>query len=218
MERRALSVGVVRGDASQRDREERRSIRSVRRRLFIAAAVLVPTAGVLALLAYGFWTDARYVPSPLIGKPAPAFTLTLFDGGVLKLADLRGKVLFVNFWASWCVPCREEAAALEAASRMYRPRDVVFIGINIQDKEPDARAFLNEFGITYANGIDHGSRIAMDFGVYGIPETFIIDRAGRIIYKQIGAMSSATIAERLDKTLGGLAGASEGRGEFQPVQ
>ena len=190
----------------------------VRRRLFIAAAVLVPAVAVLALLAYGFWTDSRYIPSPLVGKPAPTFNLTLFDGSVLRLEEQRGKVAFVNFWASWCVPCREEAPALEAASRAYRPRDVVFIGINIQDKEPDARAFVDEFGITYANGIDHGSRIAMDYGVYGIPETFIIDRAGRITYKQIGAMSAATIAAKLDETLSGVAGASEGRGEFRSVQ
>ena len=190
----------------------------VRRRLFIAAAVLVPAVAALALLAYGFWTDSRYIPSPLVGQPAPTFNLTLFDGSVLRLEEQRGKVAFVNFWASWCVPCREEAPALEAASRAYRPRDVVFIGINIQDKEPDARAFVDEFDITYANGIDHGSRIAMDYGVYGIPETFIIDRAGRITYKQIGAMSAATIAAKLDETLSGVAGASEGRGEFRSVQ
>jgi cytochrome c biogenesis protein CcmG, thiol:disulfide interchange protein DsbE len=190
----------------------------VRRRLFIAAAVLVPAVAVLALLAYGFWTDSRYIPSPLLGKPAPPFTLTLFDGSVLKLEELRGKVAFVNFWASWCVPCREEAPALEAASRAYRPRDVMFIGINIQDKEPDARAFLDEFGITYPNGIDHGSQIAVDYGVYGVPETFIIDRAGRITYKQIGAMSAATITAKVDEALSGVGGASEGRGAFRSVQ
>ena len=190
----------------------------VRRRLFIAAAVLLPAMAVLALLAYGFRTDSHYIPSPLIGKPAPPFTLTLFDGKVLRLEDLRGKVVFVNFWASWCVPCREEAPALETASRAYRARDVVFVGINIQDKEADARAFLDEFGITYANGIDHGSRIAVDYGVYGIPETFIINRAGRISYKHVGAMTLATIGEKLDQTLASGAAASEGRGEFQPVQ
>ena len=189
-----------------------------RRRLFVAAAVLLPAMAVLALLAYGFRTDSRYIPSPLVGRPAPPFTLPLFDGTVLGLEGLRGRVVFVNFWASWCVPCRDEAPALEAASRTYRTRDVVFVGINIQDKEADARAFLDELGITYANGIDHGSKIAVDYGVYGIPETFIVDRAGRISYKHIGAMTSATIAGKLDQTLAGGAAASEGRGEFQPVQ
>ena len=190
----------------------------VRRRLFVAGAVVLPAIAVLALLTYGFRTDMRYIPSPLIGKPAPLFTLTLFDGSVLRLVDLPGKVVFVNFWASWCVPCREEAPALEAASRTYRPQDVVFVGINIQDKAPDARAFLDEFGITYPNGIDHGSKIAVDYGVYGIPETFIIDRAGRIAYKQIGAITPTMIAAVLDQTLAGRPVAVEGRGEFRSVQ
>ncbi len=207
------SVSTVVREVAAQDRTA-----PVRRRVFILAAALVPAIAVLALLAYGFRTEPRYIPSPLIGKPAPPFTLRLFDGGVLKLEELRGKVALVNFWASWCVPCREEAPALEAAARAYQRRDVVFIGINIQDKEPDARAFLDEFGITYANGIDHGSRIAMDYGVYGIPETFIIDRDSRIAYKQIGAMSAATIATKIDETLAGVIGASEGRGEFRSVQ
>ena len=189
-----------------------------RRRVLVAAAVLLPAMAVLGLLAYGFRTDSHYIPSPLVGKPAPAFTLTLFDGKVLRLEDLRGKVVFVNFWASWCIPCREEAPALEAAARMYRTRDVVFVGINIQDKEPEARAFLDEFGITYANGIDHGSKIAVDYGVYGIPETFIVDRAGRMTYKHIGAMTSATVTAMLDRTLAGRGGVSESRGEFRSVQ
>ena len=148
-------------------------------------------------------------------RAVPVRRRLLIAGGFFVL---RGKVAFVNFWASWCVPCREEAPALEAASRAYRPRDVVFIGIDIQDKEPDARTFLDEFGITYSNGMDHGSRIAMDYGVYGVPETFIIDRAARIIYKQVGAMSAAAIAAKLDETLSGVTGASEGRGEFRSVQ
>ena len=189
-----------------------------RRRFFVTAAVVLPAIAVLALLAYGFRTDTRYIPSPLIGKPAPLFTLALFDGSVMRLANLRGKVVFVNFWASWCVPCREEAPALEAASRRYRPRDVVFIGINIQDKEPDARAFLDQFGITYPNGIDHGSKIAVDYGVYGVPETFIVDRVGRVAHKQIGAMTPTTVAAVLDQTLAGRPVAVEGRGEFRSVQ
>ena len=195
-----------------------RRVAPARWRFFVAGAVLLPAVAVLALLAYGFRTDSRYIPSPLIGKPAPLFTLTLFDGSVMRLANLRGRVVFVNFWASWCAPCREEAPALEAASRTYRPRDVVFVGINIQDKEPDARAFMDQFGITYPNGIDHGTKIAVDYGVYGIPETFIVDRIGRIAYKQIGAMTPTTIAAVLDETLAGRPVAVEDRGEFRPVQ
>lgn len=189
-----------------------------RRRWMIAAAILAPVAAVLALLAYGFTTEPRYIPSPLVAKPAPPFTLTLFDGGVLRLEALRGKVVFLNFWASWCVPCREEARDLEAAWREYKARDVLFVGVNIQDKEPAARAFLEEFGITYPNGIDRGSKIAIDYGVYGIPETFFIDREGRITYKHIGALGRRTITAKLDEALRGVASTSEGRGEFRAVQ
>ena len=189
-----------------------------RRRLFVAAAIFLPAIALLALLAYGFRTDSHYIPSPLIGKPAPPFALTLFDGNALRLGDLRGNVVFLNFWASWCVPCREEAPALETAWQAYRPRGVVFVGINIQDKEQDARAFLDEFSITYANGVDPGSKIAVDYGVYGIPETFVIDRGGRISYKHIGAITSATLATKLDQVLAGETPVSEGRGDFRTVQ
>ncbi len=198
--------------------ESRTTASSVGRRLVVSTTILLPAIAVLTLLAYGFRTEPRDIPSPLIGKPAPAFTLPLFDGGVLRLKDLRGKAVLVNFWASWCVPCREEAPALEAASRAHRTRDVVFVGINIQDKEPDARGFLEEFGVTYPNGIDRGSTIAVDYGVYGIPETFVIDRTGRITYKRIGAMTPAAIAAKLDQALAGGGAASEGRGEFRSVQ
>jgi cytochrome c biogenesis protein CcmG/thiol:disulfide interchange protein DsbE len=144
--------------------------------------------------------------------------LPLFDGGVLRLDQLRGKVVLLNFWASWCVPCREEARDLEAAWHTYKTQDVIFIGVNIQDKEPDARAFLDEFGITYPNGIDHGSKIAIDYGVYGVPETFFIDRNGRITYKHIGALGTGLIARKIDQTIRGVASAAGGRGEFRPVQ
>ncbi len=189
-----------------------------RRRWIIAVAILAPAGAVLALLAYGFTLEPRYIPSPLVAKPAPPFTLTLFDGSMLRLEQLRGKVVFLNFWASWCVPCREEARDLEAAWRKYQTQDVVFVGVNIQDKEPDARAFLEEFGITYPNGVDHGSRIAIDYGVYGIPETFFIDREGRITYKHIGALGLRLIAAKVDEAIRGVASTSEGRGEFRPVQ
>ncbi len=182
------------------------------RRLLIAAAMLVPAAAVLALLAYGFTTEPKYIPSPLVAKPAPPFTLPLFDGGVLRLADLSGKVILLNFWASWCVPCREEARDLEAAWQKYKTQGIVFVGVNIQDKESDARAFLEEFGITYPNGIDRGSTIAIDYGVWGVPETFFIDRAGRITYKQVGALDWPTIAAKIEEAARGVASASEGRG------
>jgi cytochrome c biogenesis protein CcmG/thiol:disulfide interchange protein DsbE len=178
-------------------------------------AVAIP---LLALLAYGFTLDAKYIPSPLIGRQAPPFTLPLFDGGSVSLESLRGKVVFLNFWASWCVPCRAEARMLEAASRRYQDKGVVFIGIDIQDKEEDARAFLREFGVTYPNGRDASGRAAIDYGVWGIPETFVIDRTGRITYKHVGELGWATITARLDDALRGVASASEGRGTYNATR
>ena len=192
--------------------------RSGRRRLIVAAAVLLPAAAVLALLAYGFTTEPKYIPTPFIAKPAPPFSLPRFDGGVLRLEELRGKVVFLNFWASWCPPCRAEARMLEAAWQKYKNEGAVFVGVNIQDKEPDARAFLEEFGITYPNVIDRGSRVAIDYGVWGLPETFFIDREGRITYKHVGALGRSTVTAKLDEALRGVVSASEGRGDYQSTK
>ncbi len=192
-----------------------RAPRAARRRLLIAGAILAPVLAILALLAYGFTIEPKYIPTPFIAKPAPSFSLTLFDGSVLRLEDLRGKVVFLNFWASWCPPCRAEARMLEAAWRKYREQGVIFVGMNIQDKEEDARAFLEEFGITYPNGIDRGSRIAIGYGVWGLPETFFLDREGRITYKHVGAMGWGTITTKLEEARQGVVSAAEGRGEYQ---
>lgn len=189
--------------------------RSRGRRILTFAAVLGPVLAILGLLAYGFTVDPKYIPTPFIAKPAPPFTLTLFDGSVLSLEDLRGKVVFLNFWASWCPPCRAEARTLEAASRKYREQGVVFVGVNIQDKEESAREFLAEFGITYPNGLDRGSRIAIGYGVWGLPETFFIDRDGRITYKHVGALGWKTITTKLEEAMQGVVSTAEGRGEYQ---
>jgi len=178
----------------------------------------VTVGGVIGLLAYGFTRDARYIQSPLVGRQAPPFTLTVFDGKAISLEDLRGKVVFLNFWASWCVPCRAEAKALEAAWKIYKDRGVVFLGVNIQDKEEDARGFLKEFGITYSNGRDSSGKIAIDYGVWGIPETFFIDRQGRITYKHAGALGVPVITAKLERALLGIVSAEEGKGEYRSVR
>jgi cytochrome c biogenesis protein CcmG/thiol:disulfide interchange protein DsbE len=182
------------------------------------ALVTVIAGGVLWLLAYGFTRDARYIQSPLIAKQAPSFTLTLFDGKAIRLEDFRGKVVFLNFWASWCVPCRAEAKDLESAWKKYKDRGVVFVGVNIQYKEDDARRFIEEFGITYMNGRDATGRIAIDYGVWGIPETFFIDRHGRITYKHVGALGVPIITAKLDQALLGIVTAEEGKGEYRSVR
>jgi len=185
------------------------------RRLLIIVGIIVP---LVWLLAYGFSRDPRYISSPLIGLQAASFTLPLFDGGTIRLEDLRGKVVFLNFWASWCPPCRAEARTLEAAWQRYKDRGVVFLGIDIQDTEQDARAFLREFGITYLNARDASGKVAIEYGVWGIPETFFVDREGRITYKQVGALGWPIITAKLDEALRGIVSAKEGRGDYRSVR
>lgn len=168
-------------------------------RLLTIASVLV---SVLLLLAYGLGTDPRAIPSPLIGREAPLFTLSLFDGGTLRLADMRGQVVVLNFWASWCYPaCWNEAPRLQAAWDQYRDQGVMIVGLNYQDREADARAFIERFGKTFPNGPDTGTRIAIDYGVYGVPETFFIDPQGRIAHKHIGEISTAVLHEWITRLL-----------------
>ena len=186
--------------------------------MLIGAGVLAPAVGVLALLGYGFFLEPKYIPSPLLGRRAPNFTLQRFDGSTLRLEDLRGSVVFLNFWASWCPPCRSEARALEDAWRRYKDQGVVFVGVNTQDDEAHARDFIAEFGVTYPNGQDPGGRIAIDYGVWGLPETFFIDREGRITYKHVGTLGAGTMTTKLGEALRGVASASEGRGEYQSTR
>jgi cytochrome c biogenesis protein CcmG/thiol:disulfide interchange protein DsbE len=166
---------------------------------------------VVGLLAYGFTTDPRKIPSTLVGSQAPDFELRLLDGRVVRLSGFRGRAVFLNFWASWCPPCRAEARLLEEAWRQVKDREIVFLGVNIQDTDEGARRFIEEFGITYPNGRDPQSRIAIDYGVYGIPETFFIDREGRITYKHIGALGWELLGTKLAEADRGIV-TTEGRG------
>ncbi len=173
---------------------------------------LVAIGGVVALLAYGFTVNPRDIPSTLTGKVAPDFALTLFDGRSVRLSDFRGKVVFLNFWASWCPPCRAEARLLEQSWQRYKDHGVVFLGVDIQDTEEAARGFLREFGITYMNGRDPKNRLAIEYGVYGIPETFFIDKDGRITYKHIGALGWQTIVAKIENAAQGIA-TTEGKSQ-----
>jgi cytochrome c biogenesis protein CcmG/thiol:disulfide interchange protein DsbE len=111
-------------------------------------------------------------------------------------------VVVVNFWASWCIPaCYDEAPSLERAWRAYRDRGVVLIGVNIQDKEEPARRFLTQFGHTFPNAPDPSGRVSVDYGVYGVPETFFIDRKGQVRFKQVGAVTDEILKRHVETLL-----------------
>lgn len=165
---------------------------------------LIPLAAipVLAVLAYGFRTDPRAIPSPLVGRPATAFAFQSYDGKPISLEGLRGQVVLLNFWASWCFPaCYEEAPVLQSAWQTYRDRGLVVIGVDIQDTEAAAGRFIQQFGITFPNAPDLKGKVSIDYGVYGVPETFVIDRRGVIRDKKVGALTEAYVREKVEALL-----------------
>jgi cytochrome c biogenesis protein CcmG, thiol:disulfide interchange protein DsbE len=182
-----------------------------------AVTSVVATGGVLGAR---FGSDPTLVASPLVGKPAPRATLPLLDGdGRVSLQALRGQVVVVNFWASWCAPCRAEHPDLVAAAAAYRGAGVRFVGVVYQDTPQAARRFLQELGRGqgYLYVTDPGSRAAIDFGVFGIPETFFIDRRGTVAAKVTGKSSFPLLADTLDQVLAGGAPRSRRTGEVQPA-
>ena len=148
-------------------------------------------------LGIGLTMNPRDIPSPLIGKQVPEFSLPPVKGGTLGLAtsDLRGEVSMVNVFASWCLACREEHPILMA----IKEKGIVPLhGINYKDKPDDARAWLDEMGDPYRRiGADISGRVAIDWGVYGVPETFVIDRNGYIAYKHIGAVTPEVLRDKI---------------------
>jgi len=169
-----------------------------RRRSSIRPLILFAGLIVLTSLLYGLMARG---PGPLTEGPAPDFTLSLFEGGQLSLNDLHGQVLVVNFWASWCPPCRTEAPIYQSVWESYRERGVTFVGVNYQDTEPPAQAFIEEFGITYPNGAEERGRISDAYGVQGVPETFIISPEGEIAEVFIGSPTEAQLTAALDELL-----------------
>jgi len=162
---------------------------------------LIPLSAlpVLALLAYGFRVDPRAIPSPLVGRPAAPFSLTSFTGETVSLDGLRGKVVVLNFWASWCYPaCYEEAPALERSWRKWKDRDVVVVGVDIQDTVEAGQKFIDQFGLSFPNVRDVNGKVSIDYGVYGVPETFFIDRQGRIRHKQVGGLTDELFSQKVE--------------------
>lgn len=139
----------------------------------------------------------------LVGRPAPDFALNLFDGGVLRLSDLRGRWVVINFWASWCPPCREEMPDLQRAYEAFRGRGVVFVGVAMADALPDARRFAEEVGITYPVGLDEQGEIALAYRVFGLPTTLLVDPEGRVDWVHAGPLNFRLLHEVLGARLGG---------------
>jgi cytochrome c biogenesis protein CcmG, thiol:disulfide interchange protein DsbE len=144
---------------------------------------LAAVAGLLGLLV---WRLTHQDHAPKIGAPAPNFTLRRINStGKLDLASLRGKPVVLNFWASWCVPCKGEAAMLEQAWNQYRSKGVVFVGVDYHDVTSDARTFLSHHGVTYPTVQDGSGMTGDRYGLTGVPETYFIDRQGRLVGSHI---------------------------------
>jgi cytochrome c biogenesis protein CcmG/thiol:disulfide interchange protein DsbE len=171
-------------------------------RALITAIVLVPVLFLVVLLATGLGRDPRELPSELVGDPAPTFALPQLGGGdTVDLATLRGQVVVVNFWASWCVPCRQEHPALLAAWERYRERGVVVVGVNFEDVESDALAFVEELGGDWPVVADPGSRTAIAYGVFGVPETFVVAPNGDVAAKATGPVSYEWLTDHIESAL-----------------
>lgn len=162
--------------------------------------VAVTAIGVWALVAGSrLGEDPTQVDSPLLGKAAPSFDLPLLDGGSITSADLQGQPYVVNFWASWCVPCREEAPILQSFHERWSDRGVVMLGVVYQDTVSKAKDFRDEFGLTFPQASDPGGIAALDFGVFGIPETYVVDERGIVMAKLIGAVRPNTLDDVLSQ-------------------
>lgn len=170
--------------------------RSRTRGIVIGVTVLVAVLVVLgASLKVGGGGKLGEEPS---GEAAPDFTLPLLDGGgELSLSDLRGKVVLLNFWASWCGPCKVEAPVLADGWKRWRSKGVVFLGVDVNDSKVWAKKFEREYGIEYQSVVDNTGAVETQYGVLGYPETFFIDAEGKIVSKFVGPMD----AEALDQNL-----------------
>ena len=193
----------------------------------IAAIVLavVGIGALTALLAFGLANRSPVTGrsgATRIDKPAPTISMPLYGGGSMTAADYADKPVVLNFWASWCGPCRQEAPIFERLSREYGERGVLFIGVNIQDAESDAEAYLREYDITYPNGRDDNGGISIDYGVIGIPVTFFIDRDGVVQRRWAGVMRETQLRQWIDELVLGTAPTGETQGEnaegYEPLR
>ena len=179
------------------------------KRATLATGLLLPVIG---LLAFGLTRDPKTIDSPLPGKPAPDFALSVFApgegqlarslGDTVTLGEHRGGIVVLNFWASWCLACRDEHLDLSNAARAYYDRGVRFYGLLYNDQESLGRKWIEEMGgQAYPSLLDPRTRTAIDYGLYGVPETFFVTSDGRVAYKHIGPITERILAHKLDSLL-----------------
>jgi cytochrome c biogenesis protein CcmG/thiol:disulfide interchange protein DsbE len=166
-------------------------------------------AGVIALFGWALTREAS-LPSPLLGKPAPGFEIPLYAAdSTLSLSRLAGRPVVVNFWASWCLACRDEAQVLESGWREHGA-EVAFVGVAVNDESQAAREFIERYGKTYLLGPDRDGSIAVDYGLFGVPETFFIAPDGRILAKHVGPLTSEDLERRIAELQAGEVGGESG--------
>ncbi|HET9983504.1 MAG TPA: redoxin domain-containing protein [Longimicrobiales bacterium] len=170
------------------------------KRSVLAAAAVVP---VVLLFYYGMGQDPKDIPSPLPGRAAPAFALNAMGtADTVRLDALKGQIVVLNFWASWCLACRSEHEVLREAAGRYGPRGVKFYGVLYNDTPENGAGYIAEMGgQSYPTLLDPKTRTAIDYGLYGVPETFIIGPDGRVLHKQVGPVTPETFAKYLDPLL-----------------
>lgn len=171
----------------------------------------IAVLGVFAVLLLLGWTMIQKNAPPLASGNAPEFELITFEGQTIRLSELRGKPIVLNFWASWCLPCREEAPYLQAAWDQYRNQGLMVIGVDYVDTEVEAKKYMAEFKITYPNGPDVGTRISKMYRITGVPETYFITREGKILSgadssgrpygNWIGPIPPSALQERIQRLL-----------------
>ncbi len=167
------------------------------RRALWGIVAMIP---IVALFAYGMTQDPKAIKSPLPGRAAPAFAMAVMGStkDTVRLADLRGQVVVLNFWASWCLSCRDEHETLQEASALYGAKGVKFFGVLYNDTPQNGQGYIQEMGgQAYPTLLDPRTRTAIDYGLYGVPETFFISPDGRVAYKQVGPVT----LQGMDKVL-----------------